>query len=83
MDCRACVTLKMIAEKFGGEFESAFTNGGDQNNDTILSDQFLRKLGLHLNMGYTQTQSMQLLINNFIKQLKIIYHYEKLRKKLY
>jgi len=25
----------MIAEKFGGEFELGFANGGDQNNDTI------------------------------------------------
>ena len=25
----------MIAEKFGGEFELAFANGEDQNNDTI------------------------------------------------
>ena len=28
-------TIKMIAEKFGGEFELGFANGGDQNNDTI------------------------------------------------
>ena len=34
-DRTVCATIKMIAEKFGVEFELGFTNGGDQNNDTI------------------------------------------------
>ena len=34
-DRTVCATIKMIAEKFGGEFKLAFANGGDQNNDTI------------------------------------------------
>ena len=34
-DRTVCATLKMIAEKYGSEFELAFANGGDQNNDTI------------------------------------------------
>ena len=35
-DRTVCVTIKMIAEQFGGEFELGFASGGDQNNDTIL-----------------------------------------------
>ena len=34
-DRTVCSTIKMIAEKFGEEFELGFANGGDQNNDTI------------------------------------------------
>jgi len=34
-DRTVCATIKMIAEKYGGEFELGFANGGDQNNDTI------------------------------------------------
>ena len=34
-DRTVCASLKMIAEKYGSEFELAFANGGDQNNDTI------------------------------------------------
>ena len=28
-------TIKVIAEQFGSDFDLAFANGGDQNNDTI------------------------------------------------
>ena len=34
-DRTVCATLQMITEQFGSEFELAFANGGDQNNDTI------------------------------------------------
>ena len=34
-DRTVCATLKMIAEKYGAEFDLAFANGGDQNNETI------------------------------------------------
>ena len=34
-DRTVCATIKMIAEKFGEEFELGFANGGDQNNETI------------------------------------------------
>ena len=34
-DRTVCATIKMIADKFGGEFELGFANGGDQNNDNI------------------------------------------------
>ena len=34
-DRTVCATIKMIAEKYGEEFDLGFANGGDQNNDTI------------------------------------------------
>ena len=34
-DRTLCVTIKMIAEQIGEEFDLGFANGGDQNNDTI------------------------------------------------
>ena len=34
-DRTVCATLQMIAEKYGAEFDLAFANVGDQNNDTI------------------------------------------------
>ena len=34
-DRTVCKTLETISKKYGLEFELAFANGGDQNNDTI------------------------------------------------
>ena len=34
-DRTVCATIKMIAQQFGSDFDLAFANGGDQNNDTI------------------------------------------------
>ena len=34
-DRTVCATLKMIADTYSKEYELAFANGGDQNNDTI------------------------------------------------
>jgi len=34
-DRSVCETIRMIAEKYGTEYDLAFANGGDQNNDTI------------------------------------------------
>jgi len=47
-DRTVCETLKMIAEKFGPEFELAFANGGDQNNDTIPERLICKKTGITL-----------------------------------
>ena len=41
-------TLKMVAEKFGSEFELAFANGGDQNNDTIPEKRICEEIGISL-----------------------------------
>ena len=34
-DRTVCQTIGMIASEYGTEYELAFANGGDQNNDTI------------------------------------------------
>ena len=38
----------MIAEKFGNEFDLAFANGGDQNNDTIPERPICEEVGIAL-----------------------------------
>ena len=34
-DRTVCATLKIIAEQYSKDYDLAFANGGDQNNDTI------------------------------------------------
>ena len=48
VDRTVCETLKMIAEKHGGEFELAFANGGDQNNETIPERPICKEVGITL-----------------------------------
>ena len=43
-----CATLDIIAEKYGGEYALALTNGGDQNNDTIPERSICEKVGIAL-----------------------------------
>ena len=47
-DRTVCATLKMIADKFGGKYELAFANGGDQNNDTIPEREICNETGINL-----------------------------------
>ena len=47
-DRTVCTTLQMIAEKYGSEFELAFANGGDQNNDTIPERPICEEVGITL-----------------------------------
>ena len=47
-DRTVCKTLKMIARKFGSEFDLAFANGGDQNNETIPERPICEKVGISL-----------------------------------
>ena len=47
-DRTVCATLQMIAEEFGSEFELAFANGGDQNNDTIPERPICEELDITL-----------------------------------
>ena len=47
-DRSVCATLRMIAEKYGTEYELAFANGGDQNNDTIPERPICEELGITL-----------------------------------
>ena len=47
-DRTVCATIKMIAEKYGGEFELGFANGGDQNNDTIPEKHVCKEMNVAL-----------------------------------
>ena len=47
-DRTVCATLQMIAEKYGSEFDLAFANGGDQNNDTIPERPICEEVGITL-----------------------------------
>jgi D-beta-D-heptose 7-phosphate kinase/D-beta-D-heptose 1-phosphate adenosyltransferase len=41
-------SIKMIFNQFGKEYQFAFANGGDQNNDTIPERPICEKLGIEL-----------------------------------
>jgi len=47
-DRTVCKTIKMIAEKFGKEFDLTFANGGDQNNDSIPEKHVCEQLNVKL-----------------------------------
>lgn len=47
-DRTVCETIRMIAEKFGSEFDLAFANGGDQNNDTIPEQPICEEMNVAL-----------------------------------
>ena len=47
-DRTVCATLRKIAEEYGEEFELAFANGGDQNNDTIPERPVCDEVGIAL-----------------------------------
>ena len=41
-------SIKMIFNQFGNEYQLAFANGGDQNNDTIPERPICEELGIEL-----------------------------------
>ena len=47
-DRTVSATLKMIAEKYGHEYDLAFANGGDQTNQTNPEQTICNKLGIAL-----------------------------------
>ena len=47
-DRTVCASLKMIVEKYSDEYELAFANGGDQNNETIPEFEICNKTGINL-----------------------------------
>ena len=47
-DRTVCETIKMIAEKYGNEFEIAFANGGDQNNNIIPERSICEEMNVGL-----------------------------------
>jgi cytidyltransferase-like protein len=47
-DRTVCETLRMIHSEYGKDVELFFTNGGDQNNDTIPEKPICDELGIKL-----------------------------------
>ena len=50
-DRTVCATLQMISKEFGSDFDLAFANGGDQNNDTIPERPICEEVGITLING--------------------------------
>ena len=47
-DRTVCATLQLIAKEYDSEFELAFANGVDQNNDTIPERLICEEVGITL-----------------------------------
>ena len=47
-DRTVCATLKQLSQDYGEEYDLAFANGGDQNNDTITEKSICEKVGIKL-----------------------------------
>jgi cytidyltransferase-like protein len=63
-DRTVCETIRMVAEDYSAEYELAFANGGDQNNDTIPERPICEEVGITLidGLGY-KIQSSSWLLN--------------------
>jgi D-beta-D-heptose 7-phosphate kinase/D-beta-D-heptose 1-phosphate adenosyltransferase len=66
MDRTVVESIKMIFNEFGNEYQIAFANGGDQNNDSIPERPICEKLGIELidGLGGKIQSSSWLLKNN-------------------
>ena len=47
-DRTVCETIRYISEKFGKDYDLAFANGGDQNNDSSPEAPICNELGINL-----------------------------------
>ena len=47
-DRTVCETLRKIAEEFGEEYDLAFANGGDQDNESIPESSICEEVGIAL-----------------------------------
>ena len=60
-------TIKMIYNQFNNDYQLAFANGGDQNNDTIPERPICEELGIELIDGLGEkVQSSSWLLKNKI-----------------
>ena len=63
-DRTVCETIRIIAKDYGAEYELAFANGGDQNNDTIPERPICNEVGITLIDGLgDKIQSSSWLLN--------------------
>ena len=64
MDRTVVESIKMIFNQFGNEYQLAFANGGDQNNDTIPERPICEELDIELVDGLgRKIQSSSWLLN--------------------
>ena len=47
-DRTVCETIRLLANEYGADYDLAFANGGDQNNDTIPEILVCKELGVAL-----------------------------------
>ena len=67
MDRTVVESIKMIFNQFGNEYQLAFANGGDQNNDTIPERPICEELGIELLDGLgRKIQSSSWLLNKIV-----------------
>ena len=50
-DRTVCATIKHIAQTYGQQYDLAFANGGDQNNQTIPERPICQEMGVALTNG--------------------------------
>lgn len=68
-DRTVCLTIKHIYQKLSNEYQLAFANGGDQNNDSIPEVPVCKELGIELIEGLgDKIQSSSWLLNNLFLQ---------------
>jgi cytidyltransferase-like protein len=64
-DRTVCKTLEMLFTQFGNEYQLAFANGGDQNNQSIPEVPICKALGIELIDGLGEKiQSSSWLLKN-------------------
>ena len=47
-DRTVCESIRLLANEYGADYDLAFANGGDQNNDTIPEIRVCKELGVAL-----------------------------------
>lgn len=64
-DRTVCESIRLLANEYGADYNLAFANGGDQNNDTIPEIPICKELGVALIDGLGQKiQSSSWLLKN-------------------
>ena len=67
-DRTVCTTLEKIANDYSKDYDLAFANGGDQNNDTIPEKPICEKVGIKLIDGLgDKIQSSSWLLKKTLK----------------
>ena len=64
-DRTVCETIRLLANEYGADYDLAFANGGDQNNDTIPETPVCKELGVALIDGLgDKIQSSSWILNS-------------------